>query len=200
VKLWYSPNSPYARKCVVIAEERGLSGAMEVVAVNPMEEGALRKDNPLSKVPALVLDDGTALYDSTVIAEYLDSIGKTGAALYPAGGKARWIALRRLSLADGMLDVLLLRRYAATKTLGMDAGDWVKRWTTATNAALDEMEKEVAGGMPQWDIGAVGFACALGYLDLRFASEDWRKGRPKLAAWFETQAKRPSMIKSKPPG
>jgi glutathione S-transferase len=200
VKLWYSPNSPYARKCVVIAEERGLSGAMEVVAVNPMEEGALRKDNPLSKVPALVLDDGTALYDSTVIAEYLDSIGKTGAALYPAGGKARWIALRRLSLADGMLDVLLLRRYAATKTLGMDAGDWAKRWTTATNAALDEMEKEVAGGMPQWDIGAVGFACALGYLDLRFASEDWRKGRPKLAAWFETQAKRPSMIKSKPPG
>ena len=200
MKLWYSPNSPYARKCVVIAEERGLSGAMEVVAVNPMEEGALRKDNPLSKVPALVLDDGTALYDSTVIAEYLDSIGKTGAALYPAGGKARWIALRRLSLADGMLDVLLLRRYAATKTLGMDAGDWAKRWTTATNAALDEMEKEVAGGMPQWDIGAVGFACALGYLDLRFASEDWRKGRPKLAAWFETQAKRPSMIKSKPPG
>jgi len=200
VKLWYSPNSPYARKCVVIAEERGLSGAMEVVAVNPMEEGALRKDNPLSKVPALVLDDGTALYDSTVIAEYLDSIGKTGAAFYPAGGKARWIALRRLSLADGMLDVLLLRRYAATKTLGMDAGDWAKRWTTATNAALDEMEKEVAGGMPQWDIGAVGFACALGYLDLRFASEDWRKGRPKLAAWFETQAKRPSMIRSKPPG
>ena len=200
MKLWYSPNSPYARKCIVVAEERGLSGAMDVVSVNPMEEGALRKDNPLSKVPALVLEDGTALYDSAVIAEYLDSIGKTGSPLYPAGGKARWIALRRLSLADGMLDVLLLRRYAATKTLGMDAGEWVKRWTTATNAALDEMDKEVAGGMPQLDIGAIGFACGLGYLDLRFANEDWRKSRPKLAAWFETQAKRPSMIKSKPPG
>lgn len=200
MKLWYSPNSPYARKCVVVAEERGLAGSMQIVTVNPMEEGQLRKDNPLSKVPALILDDGTSLYDSAVIAEYLDSIGKTGPALYPASGKARWIALRRLSLADGMLDALLLRRYAATKTLGMEAGDWVKRWTAATDAALDEMEREVAGGLPQWDIGAIGFACALGYLDLRFAAEDWRKGRPKLAAWFDAAAKRSSMVKSKPPG
>lgn len=200
MKLWYSPNSPYARKCVVIAEERGLGSTMQVLTVNPMEEGPLRKVNPLSKVPALELDDGTQLYDSTVIAEYLDSVGKSGSPVYPASGKARWIALRRLSLADGMLDLLLLRRYAATKTLDMNAGGWVKRWTDGTNAALDDMEREVAAGMPQWDIGAIGFACGLGYLDLRFASEDWRKGRPKLAAWFDEASKRPSMAKSKPPG
>jgi len=200
VKLLYSPNSPYARKCVVIAEERGLGNSMQIVTVNPMEEGALRKANPLSKVPALETDDGTVLYDSVVIAEYLDAMGKSGSPVYPASGKARWIALRRLALADGMLDGLLLRRYAATKTLGLDAGDWVKRWTAATTAALDEMEREVAGGLPQWDIGAIGFACGLGYLELRFPDEGWRKGRPKLAAWFEEVSKRPSMVKSKPPG
>ena len=108
MKLAYSPNSPYVRKCVASAIKRGIDGRMELwtIGTTAPELAAL---NPLSKVPTLVLDDGTALYDSPVICEVLDSVGDAPR-LFPAPGPARWKALTQMALGDGILDATQPRR------------------------------------------------------------------------------------------
>ena len=107
MKLRYSSTSPYARKVLVCAAERGLSETIEIIATVPGNlESGLRAENPLDKVPALITDDGMALYDSPVICEYLDSL-PGGPALFPPAGADRWRALRLQALADGLLDAAL---------------------------------------------------------------------------------------------
>ena len=108
MKLAYSPNSPYVRKCVVLAIQRGIDKQMELWTVGTTDP-ALVTINPLSKVPTLVLDDGTALYDSPVICEYLDSVGD-GPKMFQPAGPARWKALRQEALGDGILDATQPRR------------------------------------------------------------------------------------------
>ena len=89
MQLFYSPTSPYARKCRVVARERGLMSGIEETSCNPYDNPeALQAKNPLTRVPALVLDDGTALFDSPVICEYLDGLGEAPA-LIPAAGAER---------------------------------------------------------------------------------------------------------------
>ena len=110
MELLGSPPSPYTRKARIVAGIKGLSGSVRFVVCNTADEdGSLRRKNPLGKIPALVLDDGSALYDSRVIAEYLDTIG-SGPMLFP-GGAARWPALCRQSLGDGICDAALLQIY-----------------------------------------------------------------------------------------
>src|SRR5215813_1681367 len=101
MKLRYSPASPYVRKCLALAHEAGLAGRIErVPTVTADPASGLAKDNPLGKVPALVLEDGQAIFDSPVICEYLDSL-HDGPKLFPPAGAARWTALRHQALADG---------------------------------------------------------------------------------------------------
>src|SRR3546814_11308592 len=102
MQLFYSPTSPYARKCRVVARERGLMADLEEVVCNPMEDpAALHASNPLGKVPCLVLDDGVAVFDSPVIAEFLDGLGNAQA-LTPAAGPARFQVLVAAALAQGL--------------------------------------------------------------------------------------------------
>lgn len=201
MKLWYSPPSPFARKARAAAIELGLAGRIEEIRVavapnRPNEEFA--RSNPLIKIPALETDAGTVLYDSRVICEYLDALAG-GARLFPAGGDARWDALRRQALADGILDAGILRRYElALRPEALRWDEWLAGQQRKVELGLDAAEREAGGWGDAFDIGHLTLACALGWLDFRFAEQNWRGSRPALAAWFARAGARPSMTQTPP--
>lgn len=194
MQLYFHPASPFVRKVRIAAHELGLSDRIELVsvtltAVSPHD--GLRSHNPLGKIPALITDDGAALYDSRVICEYLDAL-PGGNRIFPEPGAARWTALRRQAVADGIMDAAVLTRYEnAVRPKELHWRDWADGQLLKIRTALDTLEHEDLAAA--FDIGTIAIACALGYLDLRFASEDWRARRPRLAAWAVAVAKRPSL-------
>lgn len=196
MKLRYSPTSPYVRKVMVCAIETGLVDRIELL-VTQTADPALRDQNPLGKVPTLVTDDGQFLFDSPVICEYLDSLHQ-GHKLFPAAGPARWSALRMQALADGILDASLSRRQEAARPPERQHEPWVAHQRRAVATALDALERQSVVFAREPDIGLVTAGCALGYLDLRFAADDWRSNTPRLAAWYEQWAARPSMQRTVP--
>jgi glutathione S-transferase len=195
--LFYSPSSPYVRKVMVCAILRGLDGQIETVPTNPHQSPpALLGANPLSKVPCLVSDDGTALFDSPVICEYLDSLG-SAPPLFPAAGPARWRALVLQAIGDGILDAAVGRRMEQGRPQEAARDAAMARMRGAANRALDSLEAALPGdGL---DIGTITVACALGYLDFRFGAEPWRDGRPGLAAWFKRMEALPAIARTAPP-
>jgi glutathione S-transferase len=177
---------------------RGLEGRIETVAVNPNESpAALLAQNPLSKIPCLVTDDGLALFDSPVICEYLDSRGDA-LPMFPPGGPARWRALKFQAMADGILDASVPRRWEMLKPAEEGRTAWITRQKAAVDRTLDALEADPPHRM--LDIGSISVACALGYLDFRFAAEPWRETRPKLAAWFAAFAENPGIAQTLPTG
>ncbi len=199
MKLRYSPTSPYVRKVLVAAIETGLDKRIELVTTSTSDPASgLINDNPLGKVPALQLDDGSSLYDSPVICEYLDSL-HSGPKLIPASGPQRWTVLRRQALADGFMDAAVLRRSEFVRPEGEKSPAFLALQRQKMVSAADALEKEAASLGTAIDIGVIGIACALGYADLRHAADEWRKGRPALAKWYEGFAKRPSMQRTAPP-
>lgn len=200
MKLRYSATSPYVRKVVVCAAERDLSDSIELVATPAGDEtSGLRADNPLDKVPTLITDDGMALYDSPVICEYLDSL-PGGPALFPPVGPERWSALRLQALADGLLDAALACVMEGRRPVESEQSPgFVSFQKGKISRALDDMDASVSAFDGGLHIGAVTVGCALGYLDFRFAGDDWRGPRPALAAWFEDFSQRPAMTASAPP-
>ncbi len=201
MKLHYALASPFVRKVRAVAIELGLEERIELVehAVTPVSPVAeLTADNPLGKIPCLVIGEGRTLYDSRVICDYLDHrVG--GGRLIPAAGEARWTALRREALADGLLDAAVGKRYE-TFLRPDDAQwqPWIDGQTNKYNQALDQLEEEAESFGETVDIGMLAIACAAGYLDFRFADEGWREQRPRLAAWYEVFAKRPSLVETVP--
>ena len=197
MKLHYSPTSPYVRKVMACAIARGIDGQVERVETNPHASPAgLLADNPLSKVPCLVTDDGLALFDSPVICEYLDSVGDERP-LFPAAGAARWRALRQQALGDGIMDAAVGARMEQGRPQEAARDAVVARNKMVVERALDLLESDVP--IQHVDIGTLALACALGYLDLRFAADAWRTGRPRLAAWHEEMAARPELTQTAPP-
>jgi glutathione S-transferase len=186
VRLHWSPRSPFVRKVMIAAQVAGLADRIECVrslaaATKPNPE--IMRDNPLSKIPTLVLDDGSALYDSPVICEYFDGL-HDGPKLFPAGGPARLTALRRQALGDGLLDVLLLWRGEQLRPEARQSPDHLAAFEAKTWAALDALEREAPDlAKSAFNIGHIAIGCALGYLDFRFPELDWRAGRPQLADW-----------------
>jgi glutathione S-transferase len=199
MKLYYSPASPYVRKVRVLALETGLMENIELAAVSltPIGPDAnLCGDNPIGKIPTLVRDDGSALYDSRVICEYLDA-QHNGKRMFPDNGDARWNAVRRQALADGILDAAVGTRYETfLRPEEFRWPDWINAQLTKVRRSLDAIESETLGDIV--DIGTISVACALGYLDFRYPDEGWRDSRPKLAAWYQKFAKRPSMRETQP--
>ena len=190
MKLYYSPNSPYARKVLSVAAAAGLADQITTVGVNPFESPSeLLAANPLSRVPCLVTTDGLALFDSPVICEYLDNVG--AGQLFPPPGPARWRALKQQAIGDGIMDAAVMRRVEMGRPGEAARTAHMERQADVVGRALDVLEKDLPAD--HLDIGTVAVACALGYLDLRFAGEDWRGTRPKLAAWFATMSERPEL-------
>jgi glutathione S-transferase len=198
MKLAYSPNSPYVRKCVALAIQRGIDKQMELWTVGTTDP-ALVKINPLSKVPTLVLDDGTALYDSPVICEYLDSVGD-GPKMLPPAGPARWKALRQEALGDGILDATQPRRREIALPQDEGRQTYIELQQGKVKAALAVLEAEADSLGMLTNIGEITIACALGYMDFRYANEPWRPGHPKLEAWYAKVSAMPAMARTVPPG
>jgi glutathione S-transferase len=198
MQLFYSPTSPYARKCRVIARERGLMGDLDEIACNPMQDPAeLQVANPLGKVPCLVLDDGMAVFDSPVIAEYLDGLGNAPA-LIPAAGSARFKVLVAAALGQGMTDAAFNITMEGRRPEAQQSPETIARWRAAILRGLDQMWAQLKVLPGDLTLGHIACACALGYLDLRHGALEWRKGRGELAAWFEEFDARPAMRETDP--
>lgn len=203
MQLFYSPTSPYARKCRVVARERGLMADLEEVTCNPSEDpAALHASNPLGKVPCLVLDDGMAVFDSPVIAEYLDGLGNTPA-LIPAAGSARFKVLVAAALAQGMTDAAFNMTMEGRRPEAQRSPETVARWRAAVLRGLDRLTghlKSLPGALSPdgLTMGHIAGATMLGYLDLRHGALEWRKGRAELAQWFDGFNARPSMRETDP--
>ncbi len=201
MKLHWSPRSPFVRKVMIVAHETGLLDRIDctrtmVAMTRPTPE--LMKDNPLSKIPTMILDDGSVLYDSAVICEYLDTL-HDGARLFPTEPKARWTALRRQTLGDGLLDHLLLWRNERERPEQQQSKLFMAAYQMKMEATLKVFEEEVPElEKTPFNIGHIAYAVAAAYLDFRFAHIDWRAGRKRLAAWHSTIAARPSMRTTEP--
>jgi glutathione S-transferase len=195
MKIYFSPTSPFVRKCLIVAHELGLAGQIEKLpsAAHPVNhDQTVMSVNPLGQVPALVADDGLVLYDSRVICEYLND--RAQAAIIPAEPAAKWQALADQSLADGLLDAALLMRYeVAARPEALQWADWTQGQLTKVNNALRHFEERASSLASRIDIGTITLACALGYLDLRFEDLGWRQAHPGLAAWYLAFSQRPSM-------
>jgi glutathione S-transferase len=199
MKLRYSPTSPFVRKVRIVALETGLEGLLEPVPANPWApDSDLTKDNPLCKIPALIVGDGRTLFDSPVICEYLDSL-HGGRKLFPPGGPERWAALLRQALADGILEAMVAWRVETTmRPAELRWDGWVARQTGVIARGLDVLEAEIRPDDDTFTIGEIATVCALGFIDFRQPQNDWRKSRPRLAAWFEAQGRRPSVAATVP--
>jgi len=199
MKLHWSPRSPFVRKVMIVAHEFGLADritCVRSVVAFTKPHAVLMAENPLSKIPTLVLDDGTVLYDSPVICEYLDSL-HDGPRLHPLDARARMAALRRQALGDGFLDFLLLWRNERERARPSEAhlaAFAAKRKVVL--AALDREADDLEAS--PFSIGHVAVGCALSYLDFRFAADDWRSGHPLAAAWHAKFAARPSVRATEP--
>ena len=177
-----APASPFGRKTKMSAIILDLMDKIEVVKANLMDpEDTVPQQNPLGKIPVLILDDGTELFDSPVICEYLDSIGN--GTLFPSGG-ARWGALRMQALCDGILDAGILQVYERRyRPENMYHQPWIDMQQAKIDRAMGWLEANAPNFGAEIDIGDVTLACALGYLDFRFEGA-WRKDHPKLVAWL----------------
>jgi glutathione S-transferase len=191
--LHWSPRSPFVRKVMVVAHELGLVDKITlrrtvVRMTDPNRD--LMADNPISKIPTLLLDDGTVLCDSIVISEYLDALA--GGRLFPSG-PARWVTLSRQALANGLLDLLILWRNERDKPAENQTASWLHGFQLKNDAALDHFERLASALADEtFDIAHVTLGCCLSYLDFRFADLNWRDGHPKLASWHATFCARPS--------
>jgi glutathione S-transferase len=185
MKLHWSPRSPFVRKVMIVANELGVADRIQTVrTVVQMTEPnlPLLADNPLGKIPTLVLDDGTTIFDSLTICEYLDALA--GPALFPAAGQPRWTALTWHALGHGLMDLAVLWRNERDKPQARQTAEWLHGFGVKAAATLDAMETLAPRlGATPYGIGHVAIGGALGYLDFRFAPLNWRDSRPALAAW-----------------
>jgi glutathione S-transferase len=193
-----TPPSPFGRKIKLAAGILGLSGDIKIEPADTNDAGdPLRRQNPVGKIPTLVLEDGSTLFDSRVILEYLDHRAG-GGKIIPQESKARFAALRLQSLADGMTDAQILLIYE---------GRWrapehhLKKWTDyqadKIKRGLEALEADPPGLDALPNVGQIALAAFLGHRDLRF-SGDWRAAHPKLVAWLDRfAAKVPAFAETK---
>lgn len=179
--------SPFGRKVKIAAAVLGLKDRIAVEMTDTLDpQDSIRLQNPLGKIPALVREDGKVLFDSRVILEYLDHLAG-GGRIIPTG-ETRFDVLCLAALADGLMDAALLQVYEARfRPEERRHADWLAYQGEKVTRALAVLEATppatlAAGTTP--DVGQIGVACALGYLDLRFAGA-WRADHPKLVAWLD---------------
>ncbi|MBI6951125.1 glutathione S-transferase [Pseudomonas sp. TE6288] len=200
--LFHSPLSPFVRKVMIVLHETGQLERVTVQGVNisPVNgDEQLNRGNPIGKIPALRLDDGSVLHDSRVICEYLDS-QHVGLPLIPREGSARWRRLTLVSQADAIMDAAVATRYETfLRPADKQWTGWVEAQGEKIRRSLANLEQEHLAELASgFDLAAIGVACALGYLDLRQPEFGWRERQPGLAAWYTEVSKRPSMVATAP--
>lgn len=202
MQLIGSATSPYVRKARVYLAETGTK--CEFVPVDAWQPDArLTGQAPLGKVPVLVRDDGSALYDSLLVIEYLDSLLSDPKRLLPTQGEARWDVLRWHALAHGLIDATVVRLLDLRRPEALRSAEVRAREEARIARVLDSIERDI--GDRQWlclghlTIADLVLAVALQYMDFRYA-HDWRASRPALAAWARPMHARPSFTNTQPPG
>jgi glutathione S-transferase len=201
MKLMYAPASPFARKVRVAAAELGLAKEIELefTEVQPGRPNLAYAEayNPLRKIPALALDDGSVVYDSTVIVEYLDE--RAGGGRLVPKGKDRWRVLTAHALAQGMCDAAILMRYETwLRPEGIRWQTWTDDQAGKIKAGLDWFEAHPRDLEGPINLAQIALGCLLGYLDYRFPQIGWRADRPRLERWFAEIAKRESFTSTPP--
>ena len=200
MKLIASLGSPYVRKVRIVMAEKKID--YELVLEDVWAEGStIQQCNPLGKVPCLMMDDGGAMFDSRVIAEYLDVLTPVGK-LIPAGGRERAEVKCWEALADGLLDAAVLVRLEKLRPVRQQSPEWIKRQWSKVEVALKAMavglgEKSYCVGN-HYSLADVAVGCALGWLDFRFPETDWREDYPELQKLFEKLSERQSFKDSFP--
>jgi glutathione S-transferase len=185
-----SPPSPFGRKIKLAIGILGFDKEVRIEKADPTDANdSLRTQNPLGKIPALIIDNGTVLYDSPVILEYLDHRAG-GGKIIPAEADARFAALTLQALCDGILDAGILLVYEGRwRPPEMAVQKWLDHQRGKVQRALDVLEATPPklDGIP--NVGQITLACALGYGDLRFEGK-WRAGHPRLVKWLDEFATR----------
>jgi glutathione S-transferase len=201
VKLHWSPRSPFVRKVMIAAHETGLVDRIErvrSVTSMLMPNRSLMLDNPWSKIPTLVTDEGLVLFDSDVIIEYLDSL-HAGSKLHPTEPGQRWRALRWRAFGSEMLNALILwrneRERPAERQLAVLHDAFGIKMTMGLKMLEGEASQLTAA---PFSVGHIAIGCALGYADLRFESMRWRDGHPGLSTWHAEFMRRPSAVNTEP--
>jgi glutathione S-transferase len=193
-----SPPSPFGRKVKLAVGILGLENEVTIEKADPTDASdSLRQQNPIGKIPALIIEDGTVVYDSPVILEYLD-VRAGGGKIIPKDPQARLAALTLQAMCDGILDAGILLVYEGRwRPAEMHVQKWIEHQRGKVERALAVLE----AALPKLDaipnVGAITLACALGYGDLRFEGK-WRAGHPKLVKWLdEFAAKVPAFEKTR---
>lgn len=212
MKLFYSPFHTFIHKVLVTAHEAGLWDDIEFVPTFPFknldgedqgDKYSLAPLNPLAKVPTLALDDGTVIYASQAIAEYLDTVGNASPKLFPPPGPDRWDAISRLALGDFIFEstvVLVMEGWHPEAEQRRDLFEWI--WPKMIRG-LDTLEARTAKGFSSFDIGQASALHAISYLGFRaefYEAKDplypdfkWAEGRPNLKSWYDEAVQRPSV-------
>jgi glutathione S-transferase len=201
MQLYHSPTSPYVRKVVVTALLTKTFDDIQLVpaSLTPLVPSAeVQRVNPLGKIPALVLDDGTTLFDSPVICEYLDSLRK-GVNLVPMVGAERWQVLRLNALADGLLDAAMAIRIEFMRPKEKHFEPWLTAQQTKVNNALRALDSEAGKSLQKLSLGSVAVGCTLGWIDFRMPHMDWRANHAHLASWYQKFSAEWFMQQTQPP-
>lgn len=202
MKIIGSLTSPYVRKVRVVFSEKKLEAALELENVWAADT-KISASNPLGKVPCLVLEDGEAIYDSRVIAEYADALSPVGK-LIPASSRERATVKTWEALADGIMDAAILARLEATwRPAEQQSPTWIDRQMGKIETALAQMAKQL-GENPwchgnQITLADIAVGCALGYLAFRLPHITWQTQYPQLDRLYQKLVQRPSFVETEPP-
>lgn len=199
MKLFISPTSPFARKVRVAVEEKGLEERIVPVVVDPWKDDeALARANPMMQVPALELEDGRVLTDSTTILGWLERAFPQPS-LWPHDPRARTGAEAMAALAQTMIEYTVFLVLEGRRPEAARNPDMIERRTRAILRGVQALQQRFHASTGHFNLDSIGVACALAYLDFRQPQLDWRAQAPGLAKWQEWAAQRPSMRHSAPP-
>jgi len=205
MKLFWTPASPFTRKVCVTARELGLWERLEVIPTTwPLQWGystirftdGLAEANPVARIPTLVTDDGDELGDSTLICQYLNGVA-TGGSVIPAGD-AQWRMWSLYAVADGLLEAQVAMRAEKLRPAETVSEGFLGKQRDRVTRCFDRIEERAAELDGPLDLAQITVAIACGYQDWREWLDDFRPGRPRLAAWYERIAERPSLRETMP--
>jgi len=198
MELFSSPTSPFVRKVRVLIREKGATGKVRETVVAALSDPAeLHAANPLGQVPALTLDDGTQIFNSPLICQFLDEeLG--GAKLLPPSGKARWADMRLQTIGDGIAEAAVSLSFERARPEEQRSPVWTGRWQRAIARSLDVLEAEADALNGDLTLGRIAIVCALSYVDFRHDALNWRGGHPKLADWYKNISGRPAFVETAP--
>ena len=198
MQLFYTGNSPYARRARLALRGSGLQARVEEVDVAPLsqEDHLLLKYGPGGKVPGLLTDAGTYLCETLVITRYLDDA--SGGKLLPKDSAAREKVLEVEGIASLLMDSLFIRSHEIRRDPGEQSSGVIAKEATRANRCYDALEAKIAECGDGLDLGTTAVIAALGYADWRHPGDEWRQGRPKLASWLEAMSGKPAVHETKP--